>query len=140
MAFAKPTVGTGLTIAFGTTNAYSTLLKRDAALTGVSTPSVDTTHLGTTGGRTFIPGDLYDGGTLTFTVLADTDVPPVIVHATETITLTVPITDGTNGTAGTIAFDGFIQEYTTNFPLEDVITHDVTVKVAGTMTYTDSSV
>lgn len=139
MAFSKPQVGTGTTVAFGTTSAYDALQKTNFSLDGVSTPAIDTTHLGTTGGRTFIPGDLYDGGTMTFTVLADTDVPPVTVHATETITLTVPITDGSNTTAGTIAFSGFIQEYSTSFPLEDVVSHEVTVKVAGTITYTDSS-
>ncbi len=140
MAYAKPQVGTGTTIAFGTTSAMDSLEWDSFALDGVETPVVDTTKLATTGGRTFIPGDLYDGGTLTASCFADTDVPPVTVHATETITLTVPITDGTNGTAGTIAFPGFIQSYSTDFPLEDAVKHNVTIKIAGTITYTDSSV
>lgn len=140
MAFSAPQTGNGVTVTFGTTSAYTSLQWTSVGLDGVSTEAVETTHLGTTGGKTFIPAALYDGGTVSLRCNADTDVPPVTVHATETVTVgNIPITDGTNTTAGDIQFPAFITNYSTVYENDVVVAYDVSLKVCGSITYTDSS-
>ncbi len=56
-----PDQGTGTTIAFGTTAAYDTGLPVTNLGWSIEREPVETTHLGTTGARTFIPGDLITG-------------------------------------------------------------------------------
>ena len=55
-------IGTGATITFGT-NAFAAQVI-SAKPTGIEREAFKTSHLGTTGGHTYIPGDLYEPGGL----------------------------------------------------------------------------
>ncbi len=84
--------GHGATIAFGTSTTFTPLI---ISIDGAeeSRPRLDTSHLGTTGHRTFIPGDLREFSTFTVTCLADptvaADMNVPFVSTPETLTITL---------------------------------------------------
>ncbi len=145
MAFAGPKSGNGLTVGFGTTGSYgsdSTNTNEVTSLTidGISIGDIETSHLGTTGYRTYIPNQLKEGGTVSVDFIVDADVIPEPLSTVETITITVPITDGTNSTNGTIAFSSYINNLTINYSNDDIVSGTYTLKIADDVTFTDSSV
>ena len=77
----------------------------------------------TTGGRTFMPGDLYDPGEMTVEMhFANNVMPPVeIGDVAETVTVTFP--DSATWTAS-----GFMTGFEFNDPLEDKMTATATLK------------
>ena len=118
-------VGTGATIAFGTSNFTASVSSISHG--GISRPALDSSHLGTTVARTFVPGDLYDGGEITLSILFDpAATQPPISGVAETITIDF-------GTP-TNVFSGFVTEWGYEVPLEELMTADVTIKVAGAIT------
>ena len=123
-------IGTGATITFGT-NAFSGQI---ASIThsGITREVVETSHLGTTGGRTYFPGDLYDPGELELGVIYNASVRPVFTATAETITVVYP-----NGTAtASLAASGFVTRFTPgNLTLEGLQEASVTVKLSGTITF-----
>jgi hypothetical protein len=132
-------VGTGATVTFGTSGlAYHIL---SASHGGISRASVPTSHLGTTGGMTFIPGDLYDPGTLDIEYLLrpdddalGTEIP--INLAAETITLTFPTR---LGTAANVAGSGFCTDWSYGTPFEDRMTGQMSIKFSGSLTYANAA-
>ena len=120
-------LGTGVTIAFGTSAFVANVMSISHG--GIQRPSVDTTHLGTTTARTFMPGDLYDGGEITLNIQWDpaAAVKPPIGGAVETITIDF-------GTP-TVSFSGFATGYGYDVPLEELMTSEITIKVTGAITY-----
>ncbi len=141
MAFSEPVTGVGTSVAFGTTTAYSALQITDVQVNGISVANIPTPHLGLSVGDyiPYIPGDLKEGDTITYTFHVDMDVIPLPQHTKETITQTQPITDGTNTTAGTIAFSGYISNVQWGQPIDGKCEGSYDVKVAGNITFTDSS-
>ena len=128
-------VGTGTTIVFGTTSFAASVVSVNQ--TGISRPSIDTTHFGAST-RTFIPGDLVDYGQSTMEFFFDPDEQPPIANVAETITITFPIPSGlTNG--ATASGSGFIMEWELTDPLEEAMTATATIKWAGLVTYADAS-
>lgn len=123
-------VGTGITIAFGTSGFAPYILSLDGI--GYARDVVETTHLGTTGGKEFRPGDLYDAGELTMTVAHDPSIsPPMLaVQQAEVVTVTWPIPSGLT-TGATWVCNGFMSNYQATGPLEDKMTASVTVKLSG---------
>ncbi len=121
-------IGTGVTIAFGTSNFVANVMSISHG--GIARPSVDTTHLGTTTARTFMPGDLYDGGEVTLNIQWNPDaaVKPPINGAAETITIDFGTT--------TASFSGFVTGYGYEVPLEELMTSEITIKVSGEIAYT----
>lgn len=130
-------VGTGATLTFGTSTWTGDLTS--ISWGGISRPSLDTTHLGTTDARTFIPGDLFDPGELTVEFLFDTDSEPPYTASPETITLTFPDSDAASGAGATAAASGFITSFEVNNPLEEVITATMTIKFTGDITWSDET-
>ncbi len=128
-------VGTGTTISFGTSGFSAYILEVGGP--GISREVVDTTHMGTTGGKTYRPGDLYDGGELSLSVAFDGSIsPPMLAgEQPETITVTWPIPAGLS-TGAIWSFSGFMSNYTPTSPIEDKMTASVTVKVTGSITLT----
>lgn len=126
-------VGTGLSIAFGTSGFSAYIL--DVGGPNVSRVAVDTTHYGTTGGKTFRPGDLYDGGEVTLQLAFDPSLSPPIFNAEqpETVTITYPTPAG-QSTGATWSFSAFMTEYAPATPLEDKMVVAVTLKVTGSIT------
>jgi len=128
MASASVQISTGTTIAFGT-SAFA------ANITGYKPPSssrasLDTSHMGTTGPRTFIPGDLYDNGELNITIQFNPDTDPPIDGQPETITITYP-------SGATWVVTGFMTNYEpSDMPLEELLAASCTIKVTGAITIT----
>lgn len=132
--------GLGATLTLGTStweaNAVITSITPDA----ITREALDTTHLGTTTAKTFIPTDLRDNGGFSVEFLADaanTVCPPMA--AAETVTITYPPPSGsTNG--ATISGSGFCTEYT---PLSaapgELMKGSAKWKWASTITFTASS-
>ena len=129
--------GHGATIAFATsgfTAQYTSIGGSES-----SRESLETTHLGTTTGKTFVPGDLPDNGELECEFFYDPDEQPPFNSAAETITLTYPLPSG-GSTAATEAFTGFITNWSRPEKVTDQLMKSTfTVKVSGDITYTDST-
>ena len=85
------TIGTGATVTFS-----SGYLAEIISIQGSGTTraAIATSHLGTTGGMTYIPAKLYDPGTLTVELQMVPGTTPItpLTAAAETITVTFPDT------------------------------------------------
>lgn len=129
--------GHGATLAFAT----SGFTAQYRSLGGASTTreAIDTSHLGTTTGRTFSPGDISDNGEIEGTLLYDPDEQPPFNAAAETVTLTYPIPSG-GLTGATEAFTGFITNWTKpTLSTDELMESSITIKISGDVTYTDST-
>ena len=124
------TVGTGATITFNT-GFFAEMISISAD--DWSRESIDSTHLGTTTARTFLPSTLYDPGTLTVEMLMVPGTTPVtpMTAAAETVTVTFP-----DSGAATYAASGFMTVFSYGIPLEDRITATATIKFTGAITVT----
>lgn len=142
MAGLAADAGTGVTVVFGTSAWTGELLSAD--WTAVARNAIETTHMGSVnaqnwGSRSFLASDLVDAGELAIVVHANTlqtsatQSPAIIEAVIETITLTWPKAVG-DTTAATWAASGFVTNVDTTFPLDDVVTHSVTVKLTGSVT------
>jgi len=124
-------VGTGLVIAWETSYlAEITSVTWD----GPTRESVETTHMGTTVARTFMPTDLYDPGELTVELnFEESDELPPITATAESCQITIP--DGGASTAAWSA-SGFMTGFSWNAPLEEKQTATATLKLTGAITVT----
>lgn len=103
---------------------------------GITREALATTHLGTTGGKTFIPGALADFGELSFTVHVQPDALPPINAVPETITLTFG-DSGAEANEAEWAFTGFITSVgEASLTTDEIAVQDITVKVSGAITPT----
>ena len=127
MASPDVDIGTGFTVAFGTSGFTAEIV--DVTPPGASRESIDVTHQGTTTARIFTPADLYDAGELSLSIHFNPDTDPPIDGDVEEVTLTFPST-------ATWVFNGFMTDYSPTGPLEDKMTADVTVKVSGDINIT----
>lgn len=135
-------IGTGASLTFSSATESYDVLSIDVS--DVSRPSVDTSHLGTTTARTFIPGDLYDPGTMEIEYLLDPSTMstnrPIIDNAAETITLQwaeVTSSTATNAAGGKFSASGFATSWSCSTPLEDRITATLGFKFSGAITFTN---
>ena len=123
-------IGTGATVTFGT-NAWAAQII-SAKPSGIVRESFKTSHLGTTGGHTYIPGDLYEPGELEMEVLYNPTVRPTFTATAETITVVYP--NGT-GTAS-LAASGFVTKFMPgDVTLEGLQMASATVKFSGSITF-----
>lgn len=121
-------IGTGTTVAF-TGSSFSMQIV-NVKWNAITRPAIKTSHLGTTTADSFMPGDLYDPGTLGLTCQYDSGVTkPAISGAAENITVTAP-------DANSAACYGFVTEWGKEYPLEELMMADVTVKFTGPITFT----
>jgi hypothetical protein len=96
-----------------------------------SREDIDTTYLGTTGGyRTYMPGDLLDGGEFTAVMHWTGAEDPPTDQAAEVITIDWA------GSGKTWAFSGYMKNCTPAVPLGDKMTAVATFKIAGAITKT----
>ena len=121
-------VGTATTIAFATSS-FSAEVK---SINGgdITREDVDVTHLGSTGYMEFQPADLVDGGSIEMEIHFDPDDQPPILGVAETITITFPLPSGMS-TPATFVFTGYVNAWSWEAPLEEVMTAELTVKVDG---------
>ncbi len=117
-------VGTGSTITFS--SGFMAEIN-NISHSGISRESVDTSHMGTTTARTFIPGDLFDPGEITVELNFNTNVKPPILEAAETVTVTFPTSD-------TWAASGFMTSFEYDDPFEGKMTATATIKFSGDIT------
>ena len=127
MAVGDTDIGTGSTLTFA--NFTQELLS--LAWSGIERPAIDISHMGTTGGRIFLNGDLYDPGELVAEVhLKSNEAPPITATAT-TLTVTFP---GVGTDAGdTWTASAFMLNFEFSDPLEDKMTATATFKCSGSI-------
>ena len=132
--------GHGATIAFTTSSTFTPLI---VSIDGAeeSRPRLDTSHLGTTNVRTFIPGDLRELSTFTVTVLADpataADMNVPFVATPETITITLGKTVAASSSGATYAGTGFITGRTLPSVVTDsLLTYTFDISWASQPTFT----
>jgi hypothetical protein len=119
---AAPQESTGLTISF--TGFTADIIGLTPPTTTVD--DLETTHMGTTGYRTYIAGVLKEGGALEAEILWDPDVEPPF-GVIDTLTLT--FSDG-----GTLVFDGYINSESPSAPIRELMKATVSIKVADDVT------
>lgn len=125
---AAPDHGIGTTITFGTSAFSANLVSVDGP--SQSRAATETTHMGTTGEKTYIPFDLVDSGTTTIEIQYDGTLVVPIDQAAETIT----IDWGGVGVGHQTAFSGFITEFSPSATVEDLMTASITIQATGAIT------
>lgn len=132
-------VGTGATITLGTST-YDVNIE-SISQGDSSVPIIDTTHLGTTGARTKIFGELIDWASIDVTAQLDTallDSMKTALGVSQSVTITFPPKSGETAGA-TAAFTGGIASHNWSVPLEDKMMVGFTIAVLGDITFTDGS-
>lgn len=122
------TLGTGTTLAFGTSTFSVEITNIDW---GEQTrEAINSSHLGTTNDHTFIPASLVDHGEVSFSYHYDgtDDVGSLIGADAETVTLTDPSTSTSN------AFSAFCVGHRRTYPLDDKMMGEVRLKITGAIT------
>lgn len=122
-----PDTGVGATLSFSASTYASNILSM--SWDGISRPVLDTTHLGTTVARTFVPGDLYDAGNLTVEFQFDDSHSIPITATAETVTLNFP----TSGTSDQWTASGFLTDFSVNVD-ENIMTATANIKFTGAIT------
>lgn len=117
-------LGHGTTIAFETGFIGNIT---NASWSGITRATVDTTTFSTAGGKTFIPGDTYDPGTLSVTMQHATTATLPILQAADTVTITHPGND-------TMSASGFLTSYSITIADEEVTEAEVEIKLTGNIT------
>lgn len=125
MPAVTPDLGHGATMTFATG-----FISRVNSLSwdGISRVAVDTTTFDTNGGKTFIPSDTYDPGSLSVEMQFDSDASPPIDQSPETITLTFDDLE-------TWSAQGFLTDYSFTLEDEGVITATAVMKLSGSITF-----
>lgn len=114
-------IGTGISITFAS-GFLAEILETNAEF---ERPEIDTSHTGTTGARSSVPGNLIDGSLECEIAFAPETEPPW-GDAAESVTITMP-SAGTGGTS-TWVFDGYLSRISWNAPLEERDTATVRIK------------
>ena len=126
-------IGTGSTITHGTTS-YSIEV---TGMSGeISRVAQDTTHMGTTGARTKVVGDLYDPGSVTVTAYLNPDEEAPYTSAAETVTVQFPTS---LATGATVAGSGAVTNFSWGTQTEEVMTCSYTVTFLDDLTWADAS-
>lgn len=127
--------GHGATLTLGTHSWDTAALITSISFDAIARASLETTHLGTSNARSYMPEDLPDYGAITVEFLhIDAIAPPYA--AAETVTVTYPLGSGQSG-AATIAFSGFLVDYTPGSPaVGEIMKGTAKWKAAGVMTFT----
>jgi hypothetical protein len=128
MAIAEPDIGTGATIAFGSSAYEANLMSLEVS--EISRAQVKTSHMGTSGGaqttgyHTYIPGRLVEPPKMTVEFELNTNALAPITADLETITITFP-------DASTFSGSGFVSTVGFSVPMEDLMTMTVEVQGSG---------
>lgn len=123
--------GTGATITFAS-GFFAEVL--DVAHRNLGRDAVPTSHMGTTGGRTYLPSTSYEPGELAVELAYAPETAPPFADAAETCTLTM-VSAGTGGTS-TIAGTAFLMDFEARLPWEERAEATAVLKFSGDLTYT----
>ena len=122
--------GRGATLTLATTGAVGDV--QSMTLPEWAVEDIETSHLGTTNFKTFIPGDLSDPGEIQATLVFDATVAvPSVGSAAQTVTVTWPSGGGGTNLA-TLIGTGYVKGYSyPEMALETLQTATITVKFNG---------
>ena len=124
-------LGTGVTVTFETSEFTAELL--GVTPFAMSRPAVDTTHLGTTGFKTYEPGDLVDGGEGQLRIKYDPGTTIPMFAVAELITIGMP-----DSSDGDVTYNAFITGFAIGEISEDAqVEATVTLKITSTVSGTD---
>jgi hypothetical protein len=142
MAGAQIDIGTGASIAFGTSTYGAQLISLSHS--GITRPSIETTHTGVdltpgtteVGNATRIPGDIADAGQITAEVYFDPSLtPPLTVTAPEVITITYSIPTAGDSAAAWVG-SGFCTEFSCDAKHEEVMTATLVIALTASVAIT----
>ncbi len=135
---AQPTVdiGTGAVLVFSASSWTAEIANFKRA--GIKRAEIDTTHLGTTGGKTKMPGDLYDPGTLDVEFHYNPDSPPPYTATAETVQIQFPLA-GTITTASHDKVSMFIVDLGYSVPLEEKMMGTIKLACSGSISHTNAA-
>lgn len=128
--------GHGATLGLGTSTWDTAALIKSIAFSGATRAALETTHLATANGRSFMPEDLPDYGEMDVEFYhIDSIAPPYA--AAETITVTYPLGSGQSG-AATFACSGFCTDYKPGDPtgVGEIMMGSAKWKFTGAPTFT----
>lgn len=135
-----PDIGTGATLTTSGTSWSARITEMNWS--GISREHVETTHLGSSEARTFLPGDLYDPGELSLSIQYEPgNEPQGLTSATQqewSLVFALNTAQG-QATAASLTALGSVSDFSFGVPLEDVITGDVTMKFSGPITFTSAT-
>lgn len=135
----NPDVGTGATVTF----AGLTLNLLNISHNDISRPKVGTSHLGTVGGRTYIPTDTYEPGELELEVQFDGKEPllnkPPWENAAGTLDLEFEIFTAGNTTKAKLTATAFCTAFNYGVPFDELMTGTVVFAFSGDLTYSDEA-
>lgn len=115
---------------------------RDITGPSMALDAIDSTHRSTSGAwKTALPGQI-DGGEVTFDIAYDPDLAthsaaaaPGLVYYMINRTVKSFKINFPDTTPATATFSGFVTKFTPKEPQNDLLTADVTIKVAGAITW-----
>lgn len=117
--------GLGTTITFGTSQFSAQIM--DVSGPTVTRGTFETSHMGTTGAKTFEPEGLTDGGEVTYDIKYDPSASPPTDQPNETITINF-------GGVQAVSFTGCMTGFSPTAPMEGDMTASVTIKVCDDIT------
>lgn len=126
----------GATLTLSSSTWETAALLKSIQFDAIVRQALETTHLATSNGRTFMPEDLPDYGSITIEFYhIDAIAPPFT--AAETVTITYPLGSGQSG-AATFACSGFCIEYTPGSPtgVGEMMMGSIKFKLTGQATFT----
>jgi hypothetical protein len=126
MAAGDTDIGTGTTLTY----AGFSMELLSLSWSGISREMIDISHMGTTGGKKFLPADHYDPGELTAEVHLKTDEAPPITADMSTLTIVLPQPDG-----GTWSCQAALSSFEFNDPMEDKMTATAVWKCSEDITF-----
>ena len=126
-----PQVSTGISIAFPSSGFTANFI--NVTPPQLQREALETSHMGTTGFKTYIQAKLIEGGSLSGLIQFDPALSPPIDEDPETITIT--FADGS-----TWAFSGFMTDYQPTADLETVMQATATFKVADDISFDGQSI
>ena len=137
-------IGTGATLSIGANWAVSIL---SISHSGLERESIPSSHLGTTGGRSFIEGDLYDPGELEIEYILDTEDPnadaakPPYLDVVAAVVVEFPIFPGSgDGTGSKMSGNGFVTSVSPyTLDLEGLVVGSLTIKLTGAITWINAT-
>ena len=122
---AAPTLTTGSVITFSSGFIAQPLR---VSISGIEREFIDSTHMGTTGARTFVPASLYDPGTIEIGMKFDASTIMPITGAMEAVTVDFP------GTINNWSASGALMSFDVTGELEDHYEATATIKLSGLIT------
>lgn len=124
MAAGDTDIGTGSTLTFSGFTAQVVSI----SWSGIDRVAIDSSHMGTAGGKTYVFGDQYDPGEITVEVHFKSNEAPPITGAAATLTVTFPDSQTWAASAGLTGFE-------MNDPMENLMAATATFKASGDITF-----